>query len=331
MLPVGPACRYCHHVAEPLSHGAFYESACDFAQRALQAHHARQFRRAALEAGTALEHLAKACLARRSPALLVELRRGEGSFESLLRLLEIPGGARLQDVRTVSLRDALGRVGKLVKSDVPKETLMALADMRDGTAHAALDNEVEEALIVAFVQHADALLADLGKQRDNFWATYCPLVDALLKDASDKVTHQVEVMIEASRASFNDRYSGMPEEVLEVVRRLSEPQTVEDNELESGCPACESEGVKTGYYHIEWDDQDVGQVARLGGTVWFVPELFACHVCGLRLDSTPELRAAHMNNWLEIEGADPYDYEPSPYESSLEDSLYETWRESRGE
>jgi hypothetical protein len=163
-------------VTDPLSPGAFYESARDFAQRALQAHHTRDFRRVALEAGTALEHLAKACLSRRSPALLVELRRGEGSFESLLRLLEIPGGVRLQDVRTVSLRDALHRVGKLVKSDVPEKTLMALADMRDGTAHAALDDEVEQLLLVGFVQHADALLADLGEHRDDFWATYCPLV-----------------------------------------------------------------------------------------------------------------------------------------------------------
>src|ERR1700732_1306329 len=108
--------RYRRHVADPLSPGAFFESARDFAQRALQAHYAREFRRVALEAGTALEHLAKACLSRRSPALLIELRRGEGNFGSLLRLLEIPGGAPLREVRTVSLRDALTRVKTFVKS-----------------------------------------------------------------------------------------------------------------------------------------------------------------------------------------------------------------------
>ena len=329
--PVSPAPRYCHHVADPLSSSAFYESARDFAQRALQAHHAREFRRVALEAGTALEHLAKACLSRRSPALLVELRRGEGNFGSLLRLLEIPGGARLPEVRTVSLRDALDRVQRFVKSDVPAKDLAALVDMRDGTVHAALSDEVEELLLVAFVRHADALVADLGEHRDNFWATYRPLVDALLKDASDKVAHHVEVMIEAARASFNRRYGDEPHEVLEVVRRVAELQTVEYNELESACPACESEGVKIGYYHIEWDDEDEGQVPRLGGRVWFVPEAFVCRVCGLRLDSRPELVAAGKGDWLEMEGADPYDYEPPLDEGSFEDSFYETWRESREE
>ena len=57
----GPMPRYGRHVSDPLSPEAFYESARDFAQRALQAHHAGEFRRVALEAGTALEHLAKAC------------------------------------------------------------------------------------------------------------------------------------------------------------------------------------------------------------------------------------------------------------------------------
>jgi hypothetical protein len=307
-------------MADPLSPGAFYESARDFAQRALQAHHAREFRRVALEAGTALEHLAKACLARRSPALLIELRRGEGSFGSLLRLLEIPGGVPLREVRTVSLRDALTRVKTFVKSGAPVRDLEALVDMRDGTVHAALDDEVEERLLVAFVQHADALLADLGEHRDDFWTTYRPLVNALLKDTSNKVAHHVEVMIEAARASFNRRYGNLPDEVLEVIRRVAQSPAIEDNEVESACPVCESEGIKTGYYHIEWDYEDQGQVPRLGGRVWFVPEAFACRVCGLRLDSRPELVAAHMGDRLEIEGADPYDYESPVDEDSSHDA-----------
>jgi len=115
-------------VADPLSPGAFYESARDFAQRALQAHHAREFHRVALEAGTALEHLAKACLSRRSPALLVELGRGERSFGSLLWLLQIPAGAPVREVRTVGLRDTLTRVKTFVKSDAPEANLTALVE-----------------------------------------------------------------------------------------------------------------------------------------------------------------------------------------------------------
>lgn len=88
-----------------------------------------------------------------------------------------------------------------MKSDASGKPLASLADMRDRTVHAALDDEVEELQPVAFVQHVDVLVADLEKHRDNFWATYRSLVDALPKDASDRVAHHVEVMIEAARAS----------------------------------------------------------------------------------------------------------------------------------
>jgi hypothetical protein len=61
-------------MADPFSADAFYQSACDFALSALEAHHAGNYRHVPLDAGTALEHLAKASLARRSPALLAELK-----------------------------------------------------------------------------------------------------------------------------------------------------------------------------------------------------------------------------------------------------------------
>jgi hypothetical protein len=78
-------------VAASLTSDAFFESAQEFARSALEAHHARRFRRVAVDAATCLEHLAKACLAKRSPALLTELR-SEANFPSLLRLLGIANG-----------------------------------------------------------------------------------------------------------------------------------------------------------------------------------------------------------------------------------------------
>lgn len=54
----------------------------EFALSSLEAHHADSQLRVPLDAGTALEHLAKASLALRSPALLAELK-GETSFRSV--------------------------------------------------------------------------------------------------------------------------------------------------------------------------------------------------------------------------------------------------------
>lgn len=50
-------------MADLFSSGALYESARDFALSALEAHHAGKNRKVPLDAGTALEHLAKARLA----------------------------------------------------------------------------------------------------------------------------------------------------------------------------------------------------------------------------------------------------------------------------
>ena len=51
-------------MADPFSSDAFYGGARDFALSALEAHQAGKNRRVPLDAGTALEHLAKACLTR---------------------------------------------------------------------------------------------------------------------------------------------------------------------------------------------------------------------------------------------------------------------------
>jgi hypothetical protein len=302
-------------MAVPLSPYAFYESARGFAQSALRAHHDQEYRTVTLDAGTALEHLIKASLANRSRALLSALK-GEANFRSLLRLLDIPEGRLVGQLRTVGLRDALARVKYFVPSSSASENdLQTLIDMRDGTVHAALDDEVEERLLVAFVQYADALLVDLGRDRSEFWGrTFLPVVDALLTDASDKVAHDVAVKLAGARANFRRRYGKEPAEVLDLVRRLSEPQVDEGwqvpAQLRADCPACHSLGVATGYYDVEWaSHEEEGRAAHLTGVVWFLPASFECEVCGLRLRSA-ELAAAGMETRWEIEGADPLLYEP---------------------
>ena len=205
--------RYSAHMADLISVDMFRESARAFAESALRAHHAGDSQRVALDAGMALEHLAKACLCSRSPALLVDLR-GDQNFVHLLRLLQIPEGKSPRPLRTVGLRGALERVARFVTSSASNVDLGTLVDMRDGTVHAAQDNVVEERLLVAFVQYADALLADLGWDRAEFWDGQLAVVDALLADASDKVEHEVAVKVAAASAKS-----------VEVHASWSEPET----------------------------------------------------------------------------------------------------------
>jgi hypothetical protein len=142
-------------MADPFSPDAYYVSAREFALSALEAHHAGNHRRVPLDAGTALEHLAKACLARRSPALLAELK-GDSSVSSLIGLLRIEGTGVPAKIRTIGLSEALRRIERFVRSKAVKDDLLTLVDMRNGIVHAAAAAEVEEVILTAFVQHTDS-------------------------------------------------------------------------------------------------------------------------------------------------------------------------------
>jgi hypothetical protein len=239
----------------------------------------------------------------------------------LLQLLAIPESKSLRQLRTVGLRGALERVKSFATSAASDADLRTLIDMRDGTVHAAQDDEVEERLVTAFVQHADALLADLRRDRAAFWQTQLEVVDALLADASDKVRHRVNVKLAQALANFERRYGEEPPEMLRLVRRLACANISYDDQALIACPACESLGVADGEREVEWGYEDDGSPI---GTVWFTAGEFACRVCGLQLDWS-EFKTAAMESRWEVDAVDPL--KPESY--SYEDEAYETWREGR--
>lgn len=237
----------------PLTAAGFIDSAREFASEALEAYIAGRFRRVALDAGTSLEHLAKACLSSRSPALLTELRN-EGNFTSLLILLGI-SNADTSSFRTVSLRDALARVRRLVSSPASTADLQTLIDMRDGTVHAARSQEVEERLVVAFIQHSEALLEDLAVSRDDFWAGRLRVVDAILTEANDKVAHRVSVKLAAANSRFEARSIEEYPELLDLARQVAIRQAFDEYTNPEVCPVCNSFAIESGVGELVYDSE----------------------------------------------------------------------------
>ena len=260
----------------------------EFALSALEAHHSGNHRRVPLDAGTAVEHLAKACLARRSPALLAELRR-DSSFDSLIALLRLEGAGGPASIRTVGLSEALSRIGRFVRSKASKDDLQTLIDLRNGIVHAAEDAEVEERILTAFVQQADSLLTDFGRGREDFWDGQLAVVNALLADASDKLAHRVEVRLAAAEAMIDRRYESEGEPVIRALRALSKSVPLTIDQRFRDCPVCGSDGIATGEHTVEWNPDDsykeASQVPNFVGEVWFTAQKFFCPVCHLRLDS----------------------------------------------
>jgi len=312
-------------MAAPFSSDAFYASAREFARHALEAHHAADHQRVPLDAGTALEHLAKACLAKRSTALLAELKN-ESSIYSVIGLLGIVGANVPASIRTVGLAGALSRAELFVKSKADKADLKTLTDMRNGIVHAAAKVEVEGRIPAAFAQHAHLRLEDLGRDRGDFWGGQLTVIDTLLKEASDKLAHRVDVRLAAAEARLEHRYATEGKAVIDVVLAVSKSTVLTADQRFRSCPVCDSFGIATGEHTVEWVpadwDKESGDVADIEPEVWFSAEQFRCQVCGLHLDSPAEIDRCFDPVW-QIEDANWRDFEPG----DDGDAAFERWRE----
>jgi hypothetical protein len=156
--------------------------------------------------------------------------------------------------------------------------LTLLINLRDGVVHAALDEEVKERLLVAFVQQVDATLVDMGRSRDDFWGDRRAMVDALLVAASDKVTRRVQVKLAAARAAFEERYGETQRELREFVKTVV-PRFDEREEV-TECPACGCKGVAKGEHSVN-ADVSAGKDGELSTYAWveFAPVSFSCQAC----------------------------------------------------
>jgi len=271
-----------------------YDSARRYARLALEAHAQGQYHLVALDAGTALEHLTKACLVQRSPVLIAELKN-EGSIDSVLVLLGIRADAAhdaepqtttsagATHLRTVGLRGALGRMHKLTPSNATTQedwkNLLALADMRDGTVHAASNDQVEMTLMAAFAKYINVLLDDLRRDHKDFWGSRLSIVEALLTRARDSISYAVNIKLEAARVRFRRYREPL---VLEAIRQVATAEPADLTAIYRECPICDSQGrAKGGFF----GDQ-------LPFT--FIADSFKCSVCGLHLASPAEIEAAGM-------------------------------------
>lgn len=308
------------------SSASLLASAAKFASDAIEAYGEDDHSRVPLHSGTSLEHLVKACLAKRSPALLVELRPQPLNWPSLLSLLGVPEG-KPKHLRTVGLRDAVERVKTFLGTvEAGRDEISLLIDLRDGVAHAGEAGKLDEEVLVAFIKFSDQCLADLGESREAYWGSNLTFVDALLSATSDKVDSRVKAQLAAASARFDRRFEGMDAGVLEAIRTLS-PTLDTSEEAEHVCPACRSMGVAVGDFTVTWEaefDRD-GVQDGFYGVVTFAPISFQCPQCRLRLSNFAELTAAGIGTSWEVEDANPDDYDS--YDSYDDDAAYEAWRE----
>jgi hypothetical protein len=288
------------------------ESSATFARSALQAQH-DDHRVFLLHAGTALEHLAKAVLARRHPSLIV----ASNDFESLLHACGESTAARRprSKMRTINAAEAIGRASRFVptvEALVPDIELLIL--VRNGVAHlGAASSDDAEDVLAPYLKASEELRAALDMDRATYWGEFVDLVDSALKENTEKARLRVETALAIARQEFEKRFGELDtptkQGMLRVIEAGYAPEKYDEQLLD--CPACGTPALAFGSVKVEMDeDWDHHERVLIGvhGYFTFIPNRLRCSACGLVLDGRDELDAAGIAEPWQLEDVDEREF-----------------------
>ena len=118
----------------------------------------------------------------------------------------------------------------------------------------------------------------------------------------------------AAKTAFETRYGELDARArASIIRAIEGSYALTQYEEDLAvCPACDSMGVASGAYEVEWKaDYDYGEGYDPVGVypeVTIYPGHFLCRVCGLELDGDDELEAAGVSLSWEIGNVNPKDF-----------------------
>lgn len=286
----------------PFSLDGNYDDAADSARAALQAHRRTDYPGFGLAAAAALEHLARACLISRSPALIASMK--DGSAETAAWLLGVDGAKLPRKVRTIGPFEALDRIHRLVQPTMPVDLLHLLIfafgfDVIPETTPTSAD--LHAAVTVAFVQYAELLLADLGRDRAEFWGSERAVADALLADGPGKLARTVAAKLQDARTSSYPAWTPAkwPEYWVDIAQAAYSMAGFPVVKTDVHCPACNAVGTGLGEYDVEhvlsgWNEKN-RRASTAEGAAWFIVNYFYCTECGLDLVSPAEVAEAGLD------------------------------------
>jgi hypothetical protein len=262
----------------------------------------------AMLAPIAVEHLGKAVLWSRNPALLVPL---SNNAEESLRILACQPDLTNAALRTIGLDVVLQRLSKLLDS-VPwdNDGRQVLSSTRNGSVHVGVKGSAKRVLRAALAS-CSVLLVELGLDARNFFGDQEGNVRNILDEQRTEVQGRVDAKIAKAR-----NYLGFLEETLgenqfkETTDGLEAERSCLDNlwnwstdiiGIDHSCPECGCKGRLIGHLdadpQVDWDYEPGSEEPYVSGSYWLfslAPEGFGCNVCRLLLDSPDELRAARV-------------------------------------
>lgn len=281
--------------------------------------------RGAIDAGMAVEHMAKALLASWSPALLADRN---ADLDTMLHLTGFGQHAKCRphEIRTISAHEACVRCARLVPEfNYTQHADQALFTARNGGAHLALTtDEVARESARIMVRLLDPLIEAMELDRGDFWGDMVSVADTLLDEKISELNASVEMKIAAAKSRLADRLAGLgPTERELVLKTLSHQPFLMNEEEPYRCPACEQMGTMlcqlqdTGQPQFEYEQVSEDDFIYHGGHIEQAAYAvaFHCFTCGLDFDYE-ELDTAGMETQFPRE---PRECDPAEFEWDRDD------------
>jgi hypothetical protein len=286
----------------------------------------------------AVEHLAKAALWHKSPALLAILDKShQASFIALLTkpVLENP------DLRTIGLSDSLGRVCDVYEATLPlsakrKSRLIAA---RGGALHVGHADTATARFVLAdaltlFVWLADLL--DIGA--DFLFGINSTTANRLLDERRSEKQIELDQRLAASGARMSRLAQSVGGELLHDTTSQKEALTMsvlpsmiqtECVGTMRQCPACHHDGAILGELEldplVEVEYTRDGPATYSGYDYYLIPDAFFCNVCLFAAHDVEELKLVDLPNERFILTDDELTDELLDYAQAAEDQLREQY------
>ena len=267
-----------------------------------------------MQAAMCFELLGKARLATIHPSLIIDR-----DFDSFLHVCAAGKHAQRPpwNLRTVNATEVLQRCLQLhpALKDY-KDRLRLLAEFRNSAIHLGEIVDEERKEIFHEFLAATALLADEMKiSRKDCFGEFEDLVATHLSKADSELNRLTAEKLARAKANYDKKYGLLARNHLHSIitsfENAYEIRQYEDQLAE--CPACENQGLLGGSIDVDWEaDFDDGQVVGSSPVVTFIPSNFICHLCGLSLNGSTELRAAGLGESIRVKDVDPSDFYDEP-------------------
>jgi hypothetical protein len=284
---------------DPVSFDTLLTGARKFSALAMTACAGEDHELFALHAGVAVEHLAKAVLANKNPALLLDLRGGRRSTDMLYHLTGVKSVSAEKEW-TIGAAEAISRLRDLEVLSGDR-MLDRLVELRNGTAHSGGKGAAED-LLPVFARTVDVLLCDAGIAHDEFWGPWLTAATMAISDAHSKVARDVNLRIQNIRQLYIESLPFKPNGGAEDPRtRIPDRKTVyqvhyfEDCVLivrMVDCPGC----ARLAFSVVTATVNDITE-----NHASFTHERLFCGHCQLSLEGQEKLEAAGLELAIDVD------------------------------